>query len=79
MSNFIPIEIVTIDDRDPPRINNKIKSLMKKTVNILNKCRTLLEQVLKFLSKSIISNTLENLQLINQSQMLLVHIKKFSQ
>ena len=29
MSNFIPIEIVTIDDRDPPRINNKIKSLMK--------------------------------------------------
>ena len=29
MSNFIPNEIVTIDDRDPPWINNKIKSLIK--------------------------------------------------
>ena len=29
MSNFIPNEIVTIDDRDPPWINNKIKLLIK--------------------------------------------------
>ena len=29
MSNFVPNEIVTIDDRDPPWINNKIKSLIK--------------------------------------------------
>ena len=29
MSNFIPNEIVTIHDRDPPWINNKIKSLIK--------------------------------------------------
>ena len=29
MSNFIPNEIVTIDDRDPPWINNKINSLIK--------------------------------------------------
>ena len=29
MSNFIPNEIVTIDDRDPPWVNNKIKSLIK--------------------------------------------------
>ena len=29
MSNFIPNEKVTIDDRDPPWINNKIKSLIK--------------------------------------------------
>ena len=29
MSNFIPNEIVTIDDRGPPWINNKIKSLIK--------------------------------------------------
>ena len=30
----------------------------------LNKCRTLFKQVFKFLSKSIISNFVENLQLI---------------
>ena len=30
MSDFIPYEIVTIDDKDPPWINNKIKSLIKK-------------------------------------------------
>ena len=29
MSNFIPNEIVPIDDRDPPWINIKIKSLIK--------------------------------------------------
>ena len=29
MSNFIPNEKVTIDDRDPPWINNKVKSLIK--------------------------------------------------
>ena len=29
MSNFIPNEIVTIDDRDPPWITNKIKCLIK--------------------------------------------------
>ena len=29
MSNYIPNEIITIDDKDPPRVNNKIKSLMK--------------------------------------------------
>ena len=29
MSNFIPNEIVSIDDRDLAWINNKIKSLMK--------------------------------------------------
>ena len=31
MSNFIPNEIVTIDDRYPPWINNKIKSLTLRT------------------------------------------------
>ena len=29
MSNFVPNEMVTIDDRDPPWINNKIKSFIK--------------------------------------------------
>ena len=29
MGNFIPGEIVTTGDRDPPWINNKIKSLIK--------------------------------------------------
>ena len=29
MSSFIPNETVTIDDKDPPWINNKIKSLIK--------------------------------------------------
>ena len=29
MSNYIPNEITTIDNRDPPLINNKIKSLIK--------------------------------------------------
>ena len=29
MCNFIPNEKITIDDRDPPWINNKIKSLIK--------------------------------------------------
>ena len=34
ISNFIPNKIVTIDDRDPPWINNKIRSLIKK-LNII--------------------------------------------
>ena len=34
MSNFIPDEIVTTGDRDPPWINNKMKSL-KIRMNIL--------------------------------------------
>ena len=38
MSNFIPIEIVTIDDRDPPRINNKIKSLKKNNSKYFKNC-----------------------------------------
>ena len=29
MSNFIPNKKIIIDDRDPPWINNKIKSLIK--------------------------------------------------
>ena len=29
MSNYIPNEIITIDDKDPPWVNNKIKSLIK--------------------------------------------------
>ena len=79
MSNFIQNEIVTTDDRDTPWINNKIKSLVNNKTeyfkncvkpnnpdqeDILNKCRILFKQVLKFLSKSTISNFLENLQLI---------------
>ena len=79
MSNFIPNEIVTTDDRDSPWINNKIKSLIKNKTEyfkncvkpnnpdskgILNKCTILFQQVLKFLNESIISNFLENLQLI---------------
>ena len=38
MSNFIPNEIVTIDDRDPPRINNKIKSLIKNNSEYFKNC-----------------------------------------
>ena len=34
ISNFIPNKIVTIDHRDPPWINNKIRSLIKK-LNII--------------------------------------------
>ena len=34
MSNFIPNEMLTIYDRDPPWINNKINSLIKKKLNI---------------------------------------------
>ena len=29
MSKFVPNEIITIDDRGPPWLNNKIKSLIK--------------------------------------------------
>ena len=38
MSNFIPNEIVTIDDRDPPWINNKIKSLIKNKTEYFKNC-----------------------------------------
>ena len=38
MSNFIPNEIVTIDDRDPPWINNKIKSLIKNKNEYFKNC-----------------------------------------
>ena len=38
MSNFIPNEIVTIDDRDPPWINNKIKSLIKNITEYFKNC-----------------------------------------
>ena len=38
MSNFIPNEIVTIDDRDPPWINNKIKSLIKNKTEFFKNC-----------------------------------------
>ena len=82
MSDFIPYEIVTIDDKDPPWINNKIKSLIRNKIEyfkncvktkiliqkvILNICRILFKKMLNFLSKSIISNFLENLQLIKSS------------
>ena len=29
MSNYVPNEVVTIDDRDPPWINNKTKNLVQ--------------------------------------------------
>ena len=78
MSDFMANEIATIDDRDLPWINNKIKSFIKnmdilKIVSnqiilfqkdILNKFRMLFKNTSKFLSKSIIRNFLENLQLI---------------
>ena len=35
MSNFIPNELVNIDDRDTPRINYKIKFSLKVKLNIL--------------------------------------------
>ena len=38
MSNFIPNEIATIDDRDPPWINNKIKSLIKNKTEYFENC-----------------------------------------
>ena len=40
MSNFILNEIVTIDDRDPPWINNKIKSLIKNKTECFKNCQT---------------------------------------
>ena len=79
MGNLIPNEIFTIDDRDLPWINNKIKSLIKKKTEYFNNCvkpnihvsirhfeqmQETLQKTLKFLSKSIISNFLEKLQLI---------------
>ena len=38
MSNFIPNEIVTTDDRDPPWIYNKIKSLIKNKTEYFKNC-----------------------------------------
>ena len=38
MSNFIPNEKITIDDRDPPWVNNKIKSLIKNKNEYLKNC-----------------------------------------
>ena len=38
MSNFIPNEIVSIDDRDPSWINNKIKSLIKNKIECFKNC-----------------------------------------
>ena len=38
MSNFIPNEIVTIDNRDPPWINNKIKSSIKNKTEYFKIC-----------------------------------------
>ena len=38
MGNLIPNEIFTIDDRDLPWINNKIKSLIKKKTEDFNNC-----------------------------------------
>ena len=79
MSNFIPNEIVRIGDRDSPWINDKIKSLIKNKTKYFKNCVKpnnpfsmrhfaqmpyALRKKLKFLSKSIISNFLENLQLI---------------
>ena len=79
MSNSILIEIVTIDDRDPPWINNKNKSLIINRTEYFKNCvkpnnhdsirrfgqiQDALEKILKFLSISIIPNILENLQLI---------------
>ena len=36
--NFVPNEIVITDDRDPPWINNKIKSLIKNKNEYFKKC-----------------------------------------
>ena len=38
MSNFIQNEIVTTDDRDPPWINNKIKSLISNKTEYSKNC-----------------------------------------
>ena len=38
MSNVIPNEKVTIDEKDPPWINNKIKSLIKNKTEYFKNC-----------------------------------------
>ena len=38
MCNFIPNKIVTIDDRDPPWIDNKIKPLIKNKNEYFKNC-----------------------------------------
>ena len=38
MSNFILNEVVTTDDRDPPWIDNKIKSLIKNKNEYFKNC-----------------------------------------
>ena len=37
LSNFIPYQTVTIDDKDPPWFNAKIKSLLQKQNKIYKK------------------------------------------
>ena len=38
ISNFIPSEIATINDKDPPWINNKIKSLITNKTEYFKNC-----------------------------------------
>ena len=38
MSNYFLNEIITIDDRDPPWINNKINSLIKNKTEYFQNC-----------------------------------------
>ena len=38
MSNYIPNEIITMNDKDPPWINNKIKSLIKHKTEYFKNC-----------------------------------------
>ena len=78
MSNFIPNEIVTINDKNQSWTNNKIRSLIKNKTESIKNCfksnnpvsirhsehmQDALRIILKFLSKSIIPNFLENYQL----------------
>ena len=39
LSNFIPHQTITIDDKDPPRFNTKIKSLLQDKNKIYKKIR----------------------------------------
>ena len=78
MNNFIANRIVTTDDRGLPWINNKIKSLIKNKTECFKNCVKAInfvsirhfehfDKILKYLRKSIISNFLENLQLIKST------------
>ena len=79
MSNFIPNETVTMDDRDSPSMNNKILFLTKnKTEYFKNSVKSnnlvpirhfeqmqeVLRKIIKIVSKSIIPYFLKNFQLI---------------